>query len=332
MPISLRHRFMAMMLSVFSAAWIAVTTWDYVDISHETADLLDAELRHTAIVVMGMSVHELSEELLSRSTSTINVGEHEEVHADAEAKIAFQVWLANDKMALRTANAPQIRFTNDKNGFVNVDVGGEQWRVYSLTDAESRITVLVGEHDSVRRELSQEAAFHTVLPLLVVVPLIGLLTWFAIGRALIPLNRLAEQVSLRQPDDFSAIDIMNSPREAEPLINALNRLFGRLKGSFENTRRFTADAAHELGTPLGGIAVQTDVALLATDEAVRITALNYIKRSVRQMARMMQQLLMLARYDAELADLQRAPLNLVENCRIRCRRSARGRRFAWRYP
>jgi len=312
MHASLRSRVMAVVVGIFSVAWIAVATWDYIDISAETTDLLDAELRHTAAVVMGMSVHELSEELVSRSSSTIDIPAHEEIRGDLDAKIALQVWQADGRMALRTANAPQLRLANAGTGFVDADVGMERWRVYALTDSATGITVLVGEGDSVRRELSQDKAFHTVFPLAVVVPLVGLLTWFFIGLALEPLNQLAGQVSRRQPDDFRSINVNESPDETAPLINALNKLFERLQASFENTRRFTADAAHELRTPLGAIAVQADVALLATDTLDRSTALGYIKQAIRQMNRMMQQLLILARCDAELADLPRSPVDLVE--------------------
>lgn len=311
MHVSLRRRFLAVILSVFSVAWIAAAAGAYLDSFHETAELLDAELRHTASVVMGMSLHELEEELLSRGASTLDITEHESVAIGAEVKVAFQVWLANGQLAVRTDNAPLTPLSSTAGGFVDSAVGNEQWRVYTLADARTGITVRVGEHESVRRKMSRDAAFRTVLPLIVIVPVIGLLTWIGIGRALKPLERLAGQVARRQHDDFSQIDLKDSLRETEPLIRALNRLFARLKFTFENTRRFTADAAHELRTPLGAMAVQTDVAMLATDELMRATALDYVKRSIRDMTQLVHQLLTLARWDGSVTDLHRAPLNLA---------------------
>lgn len=311
MQVSLRRRFLATMLLLFSVAWVGAAMWAYINSLLETEELLDAELRHTATVVMGMSLHELQEEMLARSSSTLDINKHEEIRAGVNAKVAFQVWLANGQLALRTQSAPQTRLSGATSEFNDSSVNGEPWRVYALVDAETGITVLVGEHDSVRQELSGETAFRMVLPLIVVLPLIGISTWFSVGRVLTPLSRLAEQVARRRPEDFSAIDISNAPREAEPLIDALNRMFTRLQLSFENTRRFTADAAHELGTPLGAVAVQTDVAMLATDEVVRLKALDYVKRSTRNMIRMVQQLLTQAQWDAELADLHRTPLDLM---------------------
>lgn len=249
MHVSLRRRFLTVMLSVFSMAWIAATAGIYLDSFHETAELLDAELRRTASVVMGMSLHELEEELLSRGTRTLDIAGYENVVTSAEAKIAFQVWLANGQLAVRTDNAPLTPLPSTTGGFVDSAVGNEYWRVYALVDARTGITVRVGEHESVRHKMSSDVAFRTVLSLMVIVPIIGLMTWIGVGRAMEPLGRLTDQVARRQPHDFSAVGLKGSPREIEPLINALNRLFTCLKLAFENTRRFTADAAHELRTP-----------------------------------------------------------------------------------
>ncbi len=303
------------MLSVFSAAWITAAIGEYLDSGEDTEALLDSELRHTAKIVMEMSLHEMEEELLSRDASGIVIGsdaKQEQVAAETDAKIAFQVWLHPNRLALRTANAPTAPLSASGAGFTNSTTDNEQWRVYSLTNEPTGTVVHVGEHSSVRQEMLQDAAFGAILPLIIVAPIIGVLTWIGVGRVLAPLNRIADQVAHRPPNDFSLIDTAHALRETVPLIEALNRMFTRLSQAFENTRRFTADAAHELRTPLGGMAVQTDVAMLATDEVDRATALAYVKDGIRDMTRLVHQLLTLARWDSESSELERTPVNFAD--------------------
>lgn len=119
---------------------------------------------------------------------------------------------------------------------------------------------------------------------------------------LLPLGVVARQVQRRAPDNLAPLGERGVPREVSPLVQALNALFGRLRASFEQERRFTADAAHELRTPLAAVKTQAQVALAASSEDERRRALSKVVVGVDRATHLVEQLLLLARLDPQ-ADL-----------------------------
>ncbi len=310
---SIRRRLLIVTLSVFSLGWVATTIVSYIDSRRDTEHLLDAQLEQVARIVMTMSEHELEEELIARGDDTANTLEMYDrsgIRDQFGLRLAFQVWINGERLALRSKNSPAVPLSNLANGFNSTVVNYEPWRVYSITEPRTLITVYVGEHDSIREDLIASAAIRAIAPLLIVAPIIGLLTWWGVGRALRPLHAVAGTVARRNPRDLSPISDSSIPEETQPVVQSVNRLLAQLSTAFEGAKRFTADAAHELRTPLAGIAAQTEVALLTTDESVRSGALSSIKTATKKMSRLVQQLLTLARWDANLANVQRVPLML----------------------
>ncbi len=297
---SLRRRLLSAILGVFIAAWIITTLGAYIDSRSEVEKLLDAELEQVARALMTLSQHELAEQLQSDNIgerNTLDIFGYDKPQTGAVTKLAFQVWFG-DKIALRSSNSPSQRLAHITSGFTVLDTEDERWRVFSLTDERQNITAYVGQHFSARDDLVAATVLRTIIPVFLAVPIIALLTWVCIGHALRPLHIVAERVAGRSSFDLSPIEDPHFPVETKPLIDSLNRLFGRLAHAFDTTRRFTADAAHELRTPLAGIAAQTDVALLATDPTVRSAALVNMKIAIKSMAHLVQQLLTLARCDS----------------------------------
>ena len=299
-PPSLRRRLLSAILGVFIAAWIITTISAYVDSRNEVEHLLDSELEQVARALLTLSHHELAEQLKeaqSDSNKTLDIFGYDSPNTRTTNKLAFQVWIG-DSLALRSSNSPPDRLSHITSGFTELDTADERWRVFSLTDEHKHMTAYVGQHFSARDDLVGATALRTIIPVFLAVPIIALLTWVCIGHALRPLDKVAERVARRSSFDLSPIEDPNFPTETKPLIDSLNTLFGRLGHAFETTRRFTADAAHELRTPLAGIAAQTDVALLATDSAVRSAALVNMKTAIKSMGHLVQQLLTLARCDS----------------------------------
>jgi two-component system sensor histidine kinase QseC len=149
-----------------------------------------------------------------------------------------------------------------------------------------------------RRELAHEIAEHLLLPMLVALPGLAVVLVVAVGLALRPLRRLADDVGARGPERLSAIDTAGVPRETLPLVERLNTLFAGVERALANERRFTADAAHELRTPLAAIKAQAQVAQGASDDAERRHALQQIVAGCDRATRLVAQMLALARLDA----------------------------------
>ena len=101
-----------------------------------------------------------------------------------------------------------------------------------------------------RAELAARSAGRLLLPVIIVLPFLGLLGWWIVGRGLAPLTEVAQTLSRRDPTSLQPVTVEGLPIEVRPLVESLNALLQRLEVSFDTQRRFAADAAHELRTPL----------------------------------------------------------------------------------
>ena len=168
---------------------------------------------------------------------------------------------------------------------------------YSVFDAQEvpLFTVLSAETLVKRKALVQNILITVILPQIVIITFAALLLMYGVRRGLIPLFRLTDAVMRRGHRDLSVIDEVRSPEEVRPLIHAINELMSRLSVVLAAQERFIADAAHQLRTPLAGLSAQVDRALSERHlDGIR-PALEYIKASSRQVTRLVNQLLTLAR-------------------------------------
>lgn len=155
------------------------------------------------------------------------------------------------------------------------------------------------ENEEERHELINRIAWRLVAPALFGLPLLGAWVWLATRRGLAPLDAVAKQIAEREPDRLQAVTLATAPEEVRPLIESINSLFKRVEQTIESERRFTADAAHELRTPLAALAMQAQVILRARDEGERSHAIEQLIASSRRASRLVDQLLTLARLDPE---------------------------------
>lgn len=298
---SLRRRLVIILLSTVSGVWLFSATANYFDSRHEIEQLLDAELAQSAEVLLSLSSHELMEERLSGPT-TISIDEDRvfakaiPVHKYAK-RLAFQVWLGESTLALRSTSAPSIPLSRVTQGFSDQVIANESWRIFSLRHQKLPILAQVGERYDVRGDITGQIAMRMLTPVIVTLPIFALMIWYGVGFAMGPLNRIANEVAMRAPDHLDPVDHQQAPKEAQPLVHSLNALLTRLQKAFESERRFTADAAHELRTPLAAIKAQAQVAQSASDPGDRQRALQKVIDGVDNATRVAQQLLTLARID-----------------------------------
>ena len=170
--------------------------------------------------------------------------------------------------------------------------------------------VLVAESHAVRDELIAHIVTRMLLPGIVGLALLGVWVWMAIRRSLLPLGAVARQVGDRAPQRLHAVVPESAPEEIRPLVGALNDLFLRVERAIENERRFTADAAHELRTPLAALAAQTQVAARAHNDAERGHALELLTAGMARASRLVDQLFTLARIEPDLSALPTAAVRV----------------------
>ena len=186
------------------------------------------------------------------------------------------------------------------------------WVRLALPDAPLAL-VQVAETREKRSVLATEIIKGVMLPQFIILPLAVLLVWLALSRGIEPLNQLEERIRARKPDDLSPLDDKTVPLEVAPLVASVNDLLTRLSDSLATQKRFLADAAHQLKTPLAGLRMQAD---LAQREG---TSNEELKRSLQQIGRSsirathsVNQLLALARAESSSAQVAHMPCDLAQ--------------------
>jgi two-component system sensor histidine kinase TctE len=173
------------------------------------------------------------------------------------------------------------------------------------------ILVQVAETLSKRQTLATEIIKGVMVPQFVILPLAVLLVWLALVRGIRPLNELEQRIRARKPDDLSPLDESFVPEEVAPLVASINDLLTRLKTSLSNQKRFLADAAHQLKTPLAGLRMQADMAQRETRPEEMHRSLQLIARSSVRATHTVNQLLALARAETTGRTLPTATIDLA---------------------
>lgn len=293
---SLRARILFLLLSASLLLWGTAAVMSYVEAHHEIDELYDAHLASTARILLS----QIGQESAEMEVEGIGAHKYEEHGADYhkyERKIAFQVWDAAGKLVMRSANAPTTLFIEDQDGFGDARINNRTWRVFSHWDEKHHFRVQIGERHDVRDELTESVVSSLVYPFLFALPLLALLVWLGVGKGLAPLRAITADVARRKPQNLKPLEADGAPDEIRPLVASLNGLLTRLDTALENERRFTADAAHELRTPLAALKTQAQVALRSSAEDERRHALRQVVEGVDRATHMVEQLLTLARLE-----------------------------------
>ena len=292
---SLRGRLFIILVSATGLIWLCATAWIFLQTRSEVEHVLDTRLQEAARMVSSLAINSGVPSSATGQPGSVLVPEG----GGYERQLSCQIWSLDGRLVARSSGAPDDSLGNQKDGFSDQQVGGETWRVYAISDSAKGLRVLVGDRLGLRERLVSDLVGGLLWPAIFIVPLLGLLIWTSLGRGLRPLQHLAVDLQDRSVDDMRPIDSSHSPPEILPLVNSLNSLFARLEAARRHEREITAFAAHELRTPLAGLKTQAQVATATTDPTVREGALRHIVASVDRTARLVRQLLVMARLDAQ---------------------------------
>lgn len=227
-------------------------------------------------------------------------------------KFQFQIWDRNNRLLVHSANSPKAPLSTGETGFSERYINGVPWRVFTTVNKNSGISIVVAERHDIRDELGRSITRDAIYIMLLTYPLLGLLIWVIIGHGLSAIKRVADEVSDREESHLEPVDLESVPLEVKPLVDELNRLFLRLQQAFEREKRFAADAAHELRTPLAALKTQAQLALKATEPEVLKESLKDLIKGVNRSTRVVEQLLTLSRIMPEtnrLEDIKILDLN-----------------------
>lgn len=304
---SLRRRLVAMLILAVAALW-SLSAVVAFRIAHEEADeLFDAQLMQVAETLLAIVAAGQSPQVAQE------MAEHQHAY---QLPVAFQALVHDEQgrwqLLVRSSEMPEQPVTGSA-GFEERELDGELWRFVTLDHGHSPYRVIVGQNHGARYRLAGEVALHLLLPILFGLPLIAVAIWAVVSRALRPVHDVATAVrglDARRPEPVLVDGAL--PEEIEPLVSSLDALMSRVTEALDHERRFTADAAHELRTPLAAVKIQAQVARRAAEEGIRSHALDQVLSGVERMTHLVEQLLTLARLDPDAQGAADAPVDLAE--------------------
>ncbi|OOW00348.1 sensor histidine kinase [Pseudomonas sp. MF4836] len=286
------------------------------DSHHEIEEVYDAQLAQSARLLQGVlrqrdpgeadwdRLYQAFDQAMSR------VGEDGVAHP-YETRLTFQVWRSDGQLLVRSAEAPELKAPPATLGSHDIDDNGNEWCAFLLADDQQGLLIWVGERDDIRQDLIQRIMRHTLWPTLIGVPLLALLIWLSIGWGLKPLRAMAQAIRGRNTATLQPLQLKPLPRDLEPMHTALNQLLAQIDTLLERERRFIADAAHELRTPLAILRIHAQNAQSAGTPQQRREALDFLVSGVDRATRIGSQLLTMARIEPQLNNPTRSTVQLT---------------------
>jgi two-component system sensor histidine kinase QseC len=344
---SLRHRVLTGLFVATIGYWSIIATLTVEDNMNEVHELYDIHLAHTALALLRVNDPErdaATPVIGEAATGTIkqlfqqwpDLPQHVtpglpllpatepphtssglgisnqivERNVDHGLTLRYQLWRSDGFLMFQSINAPRSPIT-EKLGFSKyTDADGKVWRNYSIWDAKHQVRAVVSEGNDDRMQLVRSIAIQSMNPIVLGMPLFILLLWLSVRSGLGPLTDLSLEISKRDTSSLVLLEDGKSPRELQPIVRALNNLIQRMIQTLENERSFNANAAHELNTPLAAIQAHLYVARNAKSESERQHALEQAQTGVERGARLVSQMLALARLDPKLPHPDLNPVNL----------------------
>ena len=298
---SLRRSALAWMTGLLTAVGFVAILIAYWYARSEAAEFLDGQLRQIALNV-GPGLR----------SANAPAGPDR----DPEDQFAITIWDSAGRIVHQSGPEAAIP-RQTQAGFADVSAAGVLWRVYAARSVER--TVQVAQRDTVRAEIADGAALGAAAPVLIVIPLSWLVVGWALNRALRPLSALSDELAARSVSATKPIVLDSVPAEVAPLVASMNGLIDRLQAAVEAQKRFVADAAHELRTPLAAMQIEVDNLRpgAGADHAHRVAALA---ASVKRASALANRLLELARLDeptpgqGRVLDFSALMLDCVATC------------------
>ncbi|WP_236675425.1 ATP-binding protein [Piscinibacter sp. HJYY11] len=266
----------------------------YRNVLAETEALFDYQLRQMALSL--------------RDQGEINASQADAL-ANDQLDFVVQIWTLDGRSIYATRPHEDLP-ARALLGLADVHVKGQIWRTYSV--ATPGRVIQVAQPLATRKRLAAEAALRSVVPLLVLVPLLAALAWWLSAMALSPLNRVAAEVTARDHKLLQPLAEQGLPHEVSPLVNALNGLLQRLGQTLDTQRAFLSDAAHELRSPLTALKLQLESLRRAPDDSARTHAIATLADGIDRAARIVEQLLALARSEPGAQPPAMEPIDLSE--------------------
>ena len=290
---SIRRRILVTVSVVYLLCSSISAAWIYFEISHEVDELFDAEMIQQAKTLAVMVAEPAQQQLVAGQQQVVipSLDQH-----DYENKLAYRIEGVSEGWQLYSDNAPTQQELPFTAGFSIYQMKDQHWHVFGMTTTNGQARVLLFQEDDFRAELRSDLAVDTIVPVLLLLPFMLWLGWVAINRSFQSFARLSHALRSRQPNDYSAFPPANDGEEVELVKHSLNYYLARIEQTFAREKRFSADAAHELRTPLAALKVRLQ-RLRDAGAVPQADDLDELLQSTNRIVNLVESLLVLAKVD-----------------------------------
>lgn len=302
---SIRGFLVIILLAIVTLANFAAALRGYLGSMREAERLFNQRMLQQ-VDLLNYTLPQLALAKPARTTPIIFPGRA----SDAEASLEFQ-WVALDGTLLaRSAAMPDQVVVPLEEGFRFVNFHHYRWHLFATRSADNASWFIVAERDDQRYRLAESMILQAVYPMVLAIPVIGLIIWWVLGLGLKPITTLARELRQREATDLRALDQKDMPNELSQLTQSANDLLRRLDASFAREKRFSGDAAHELRTPIAALNIHCENLLRevqpAPDSALKL------KQGIERMSYLVEQILLLNRTAPDHFMGHFEPLNLTQ--------------------
>ena len=322
---SIKRFLLIAIISLISVMWTISTVLNFHESQEQVEEVFDAELAQMSRMLQAVITTniKLSTNQAPQPLSYLDKGilddafghqEYNERGHKYEKKLAFQVWSTKGKLFFENHIQLPKPFGLLKPGFQTVITNQLNWRTFTLKDEDYGFWIKVAQREDVRTELTNEIAWNTTWPSLVIVPFLILILGAVIQKGLAPLRQISVELKNRDYHNLSALNESDYPQELKHMVSELNSLFERVDDFYERERRFTADAAHELRTPLSISKVHLQNIQQVSKNQQVIDFVSKALVGIDRLIHMVQQLLILSRLDIHQHATDRTTLILNTLC------------------
>jgi two-component system sensor histidine kinase QseC len=210
-----------------------------------------------------------------------------------EVGLEFQWADLDGRLLAHSAGMPEVLVTELREGFHFANFGGYRWHVLAAPSADRQSWFVLAERDDQRYRMAESVILPAVFPMLLAMPVLGAIIWLLLGVGLRPVTQLARDLEQREATTLHPLPAADLPLELQPLANSANALLRRLEASFTRERRFSADVAHELRTPIAALRIQVENLGFAT--SVPAEAIAKLESGIERMSHLIDQILTLNR-------------------------------------
>jgi len=287
---SIRRYLVLILISIITLITFLAAIQGYKASMHKATALFDAQLRAVANTLITLETKQKI------------------IKVDNKEALAFQIW-QNKQLVIATSNVPTQKITHFKEGFSINNFNGMRWRIYNHYLPQQHKWIMVAQPIKPRFELAENVILSAVMPIVLAIPLLSLIISFVVRHGLKPLTQLTAQLTQKRVNGLNPLTIAHDSEELVPVIETLNHLFQQLDAAFMREKRFAADAAHELRTPLSVLKI--NCYNLQQEQPQNSSTLAHLVASVDRMTHVIDQILLLNKTNPEQFTEALVELNLT---------------------